>query len=102
MQRAELNEANGWTVTVTGLPAEQNGAPVAYAWTEQEVPGYKQIGTATNGTVTTITNQMIKVAKVPEDQPQPKVPLEKWYVFDEYETALGIPVLMNHAGDCFD
>ena len=33
---------------------------------------------------------------------KPKVPGNTWYVFDEYETPLGVEVMINHVGDCFD
>ena len=54
----ELNAANGWTATVTGLPKYANGGqPITYTWTEGEMPaGYTLTDTSVNGTVTTLTN----------------------------------------------
>ena len=97
-----LNAANAWVATVTDLPAIVNGEPAEYTWTEQEVPGYKQTGKSVNGDMTTFTNKVVKLVKVPADQPQPKVPGAIWFIFEEYDTALGGDILINHVGDCFD
>ena len=97
-----LNEANGWSIVLNNLPTRINGEPVTYSWREQESSGYVLDNTATEGIATVITNRIINVPKVPANQPQPKVPGDTWYVFEEYETALGIPILINHVGDCFD
>ena len=32
----------------------------------------------------------------------PKTTGETWYVFEEYDTPLGVEVTINHVGDCFD
>lgn len=97
-----LNAANGWSATVSDLPAIVNGEPAQYVWIEQEVPGYRQTGKRVNGEVTTFTNKVVKLVKVPLDQPQPKVPGAIWFIFEEYDTALGGEILINHVGDCFD
>ena len=100
--RVVLNAANHWTATVSDLPAVVNGEPAVYTWKEQEVNGYRLTGTSVNGTLTTFTNTAAGVVTVPSDQPQPKVPGAVWYVFPEYDTALGGVLLINHVGDCFD
>ena len=97
-----LNEANGWTAVVNDLPAIVDGKPAAYTWTEQEVPGYKLESKSTTGTVTTFTNRAVKLVKIPADQPQPRMPGGGWVIFEEYDTALGGELLINHVGDCFD
>ena len=97
-----LSASNGWTATITDLPTVVNGQPVDYTWIEQEVPGYRQAGKTTAGDMTVFTNKIVKLVKVPADQPQPKVPGAIWYVFEEYDTALGGDILINHVGDCFD
>ena len=98
-----LNAANGWTATIDNLPTKLNGQPVTYTWKEQEVIGYKQTNITTNGTVTVFENTLIEVPKVPQGQQKPNTPTgTKIYIFEEYDTALGIPVLINHVGDCFD
>ena len=60
-----LNAANGWSATVSDLPAIVNGEPAQYVWIEQEVPGYRQTGKSVNGEVTTFTNKVVKLVKVP-------------------------------------
>ena len=97
-----LTEANGWTAVVSDLPAIVNGQPATYSWTEQEVPGYKQTGMSVNGNTTTFTNRVVKLVKVPKDKPQPRTPGESWVIFEEYDTALGGEITINHVGDCFD
>ena len=98
-----LSEANGWYATVTDLPTVVNGEPVTYSWTEKEAPGYRLTGRSTSGTTTTFTNRLIShQITIPEDQPQPDQPGETWYIFEEYDTALGGQLLINHVGDCFD
>ena len=41
----------------------------------------------------------------PGDNPPgkpPKTPGDTWYVFEDYDTPLGVEVVINHVGDCFD
>ena len=97
-----LNAENGWTTTAENLPTKINGEDVTYSWTEQEVIGYKADAAAVNGMATTYVNHVIGIPVVPADQPAPKTFGPPVFIFDEYETALGIPVLINHVGDCFD
>ncbi|QTE74631.1 Cna B-type domain-containing protein [Clostridiales bacterium FE2010] len=54
-----LNDANGWKVTVKGLPKYANGVEIEYTWTEDETglpEGYTLISTDKKGTITTLTN----------------------------------------------
>lgn len=46
--------------------------------------------------------QYHEIVHVPENQPQPKVPSIWWTEIEEYDTALGAEVTINHVGDCFD
>lgn len=50
-QKVILSDENNWTATITGLPANANGSPIAYTWSEEDVDGYEPaveiIGTAT-------------------------------------------------------
>ena len=41
------------------------------------------------------------IVEVPPNLPQPKQP-SPWITFEEYDTALGGDVMINHVGDCFD
>lgn len=96
-----LNEQNGWTATITGLPTKLNGAPAAYTWTEQAVLGYVQESITTSGTVTVITNKLWTRPDTPTQGRTPKFPGETVDI-EEYDTPLGIEVVINHVGDCFD
>jgi hypothetical protein len=98
-----LTAANGWSATVSDLPAIVNGEPAEYTWTEQEAPGYHLVSKTTNGNQTVFVNKVVHMVKVPANMPQPTIPGGDWYViFEEYDTALGGELLINHVGDCFD
>ena len=101
-QPVTLNAENSWSATVSGLPVYEAGEPIIYTWTEQEVAGYRLAGVATDGSVTTFTNQVIPVPVPPQENRQPRVPTQTLTVIEEYETALGVDVMINHVGDCFD
>ena len=100
--RVMLTEDNGWAATVTGLPAYINGEPVTYSWTEQEVVGYVLTGVAVNGNYAAFTNHFAMVPLADAKKPKGARVGDRWYVFEEYDTALGGEILINHVGDCFD
>ena len=97
-----LSEDNGWTVTADNLPTRINGQEVTYTWTEQETVGYVRESVETDGSVTTFRNRIVRVPAPPAGNKTPKTPGGTLAVFEEYETALGITVYINHVGDCFD
>ena len=97
-----VTEKDGWTVTVNNLPTRINGEPVTYSWTEQAVVYYTQDSVRQEGTTTFFTNKLWEKPLVPADQVPPKGRGDKVYVFDEYDTPLGVEVIINHVGDCFD
>ena len=98
-----LSEANGWSATIYNLPTKLNGAPAVYTWSEQEIVGYRELSRTTNGNVTVFTNHFTNIPPFQADQPKPDVPGGDWYVtFEDYSTALGGEILINHVGDCFD
>lgn len=97
-----LNEGNGWSATVDELPAYRNGSRIAYTWREQEALGYVQTGIDTDGTVTTITNTLWQLVPPPDGTnpgPRPGNPEDE---IDDYGTPLGLGIIINHVGDCFD
>ena len=97
-----LNAANNWTATVENLPTRVNGQPVTYTWEEQEVLNYNKTSVVTEGSLTTFTNKVwarkpaTTTTKTPKTAGNPKEELE------DYETPLGVEVMINHVGDCFD
>ena len=97
-----LNEENGWTATVDNLPTRINGQPAVYTWSEQTVIGYRLTATRQEGNTTVFTNSVITTPETPAGNKTPKTPGGELAVFEEYETALGIQVYINHVGDCFD
>ena len=97
-----LSEANGWTAVVTNLPTVVNGEEVRYTWTEQEVVGYHLQGVTTNGDATVFTNAPIEVPHIPDGYKPPHTPKNDFVIFEEYDTALGMELTINHVGDCFD
>ena len=98
---AVLDASNNWTATIGGLPVYVNGEPVTYTWTEQAVIGYVQESKVTQGTVTTFTNGLWERPEEPEKGKKPKTP-GKVIEIEEYETPLGVEIIINHVGDCFD
>ena len=97
-----LNYANGWSLSLNDLPTRINGEPVTYSWSEQEAVGYVNTDTLVSGSATTFVNRAPEIPEIPENQPKPTVPGGAWVIFEEYETALGGEILINHVGDCFD
>ena len=105
-QSVVLSDANGWSATINNLPVTVNGQTVTYTWTEAQVPGYRQVSVMTNGNSTVFTNEKIETPKIPEEQQEvvrrPQTPGVTLQVFEEYDTALGVNIIINHVGDCFD
>ena len=100
-----LSEANNWTVTVDNLPKYFNGQEIRYTWTEQTVLGYTSDVRVVDN-VTVFTNHYRITPPEPPEQPgqpgRPRVPGTPVYVFEDYNTPLGVEVVINHVGDCFD
>ena len=101
--RVVLSPENNWTAGIYNLPTRVNGQPIEYKWTEQRVLGYDKISEDVNGTTTTITNRVWhRNTAAPTGGKAPKTAGEAVYVFDDYETPLGVEIMINHVGDCFD
>ena len=97
-----LTEENGWTVTADNLPTKIGGEDVEYFWTEQKVVAYTADDPAINEDVTVFTNHVTQIPELPPEYKKGKVPGGEFAVFGEYDTALGLEVIINHVGDCFD
>lgn len=103
--RVELNEGNGWTATIDNLPVSVGGREAVYTWSEQEVIGYQQTGADTSGNTTVFTNTLVHRGETPP--PEGKNPPrqrrgENYLIIEDYGTPLGVEVIINHVGDCFD
>ena len=97
-----LNEENGWIAVITDLPAMVNGEPAVYTWTEQSVIGYELESVVTEDNVTVFTNRPLKLPDKPDRGRKPQVPGEPFIVIENYDTPLGMDLVINHVGDCFD
>jgi len=99
-----LSDANGWTATVTDLPLTMNGKKVSYTWSEQTVLGYTLTGNETSGTTTVLTNTIVEEPDEPGEGKNPPTKRRgtSLLVIEDYGTALGVDVIINHTGDCFD
>ncbi len=97
-----LTAENGWTVKVDNLPTRINGQEVSYSWTEQETVGYVRDSVTTDGSVTTFRNRIVRIPPPPQGSKTPRKPSTDIAIFEEYQTALGVDVMINHVGDCFD
>ncbi|MBR2824204.1 MAG: Cna B-type domain-containing protein, partial [Clostridia bacterium] len=99
-QTYTLSDANNWTVTVENLPVTYAGVPVTYTWTEQTVLGYtSEVRVVDDVTIFTNHYRVITPPSPPYNPGKPRTPV---YVFEEYPTPLGIEVMINHVGDCFE
>ena len=97
-----LNKENNWTATVNNLPTVVDGEKVTYTWTEQSVLGYKLNGVETKEGITTFYNAPWERPDEPTQGKKPKTPGEPYTTIDEYDTPLGVEVIINHVGDCYD
>ena len=101
-----LSAANGWFATVRDLPMTYQGEVIHYSWTELEPAGYVLENVTTANGVTTFTNTVWERPELPENgennQTQVKRPGTPLVEIDDYDTALGVEVIVNHVGHCFD
>ena len=104
IEKVELNDENEWFVILEVPKYNDEGNEIVYEWKEVEVPGYHIESTYEIDVITIITNRIYEIPQIPKGMPKPTLP-KKTVVFadiDEYETALGINITINHVGDCFD
>ena len=97
----ELNNANGWTETVNNLPVIVNGQRAEYTWTEQTVLNYFMENVEQIGSSVIFTNKYFNPQQT-AGGPQKRTGSPQYTIIGEYETALGMDVIINHVGDCFD
>ena len=97
-----LNSENSWTATVNDLPTVVNGVKAEYVWKEQQVLGYELLKAEENGNTWTFTNSSTE--NPTEGDTKGKTPTHKKPVeeLEGYKTPLGVNVIINHVGDCFD
>ena len=98
----KLNEKNGWHAVISGLPKYVDGKEMVYTWTEKSVLGYYLEDQKTIGTHTIITNAPHKRSDEPKRGGKTKKRGRELYPLSDYETPLGVDVMINHVGDCFD
>ena len=97
-----LDANNNWTATIDNLPTRVNGQPVTYTWTEQTVLNYNLVDVVTEGALTTFTNRVwVRPTTTTTGGGTPKRTGDT-VTFEEYETPLGVEIVINHVGDCFD
>jgi hypothetical protein len=99
-----LSDENEWFVILEVPKYNDEGEEIKYEWKEVEVPGYHVESTYEIDIVTTIINRVYEYPQVPPGQKPPKIPGKPVAVveIEDYKTALGIGVTINHVGDCFD
>ena len=99
---SEVFYPNGWTATVNNLPTVVNGQNAQYAWKEQQVLSYSLEGVTQQGNLMVFTNKVWERPENPTAGRRPRTRGNTWYVFEDYDTPLGVNVVINHVGDCFD
>ena len=97
-----LSDANSWTATANDLPTVVNGKQAVYVWKEQQVLGYKLREAKEVGSTWTFTNVSLETPTT--GTPKGKTPGrgKPTEELDDYDTPLGVNVIINHVGDCFD
>ena len=100
----KLSDENEWFVMLEVPKYNEAGEEIVYEWKEVQVPGYHIESTYIIDVVTTIINRVYEVPYFPPGQPHPKIPGRPVATIEieDYKTALGIGVTINHVGDCFD
>ncbi len=98
----KLSAENGWSETVKDVPVVVNGKEPVYSWTEQAVIGYVNTGAEEKDGTMTFTNTLWKKQENPSKGGKGKTHGDKTYPLEDYETPLGVEVIINHVGDCFD
>ena len=101
-QSFTLSQRNGWSITIDNLPAEKNGVPITYTWTEQSVFGYVSDGGVRTGETTVFTNTYRSVVLPPPPGKKRGGSGIPPTFLDDYETPLGVEVSINHVGDCYE
>lgn len=104
MLTATLSDENDWFVIYEVPKYNADGAEIKYEWKEVEVPGYHVESTYEIDVVTTIINRVYEILPPPDGHKPPRLPGKPVAIveIEDYQTALGIGVLINHVGDCFD
>lgn len=97
-----LNQENGWTATVNNLPTIVDGQQAVYAWSEQDVIGYTLLEVTEQNAVMTFVNTPWERPAQPAQGAKPKTRGTLYITLDDYDTPLGVDVMINHVGDCFD
>ena len=85
-----------------GLPKYVDGKEMDYTWKEKDVLGYDLESQKTTGSQTVITNKPHNRGGNPARGGKSRTGGTTLYPFDDYETPLGVDVVINHVGDCFD
>ena len=101
-ETVELNGENGWSATVKDVPVVVDGKEPEYSWTEQAVIGYVLPGATEQGNTITFTNTLWETPDEPPKGGKGKTRGKKTVPLEDYETPLGVEVIINHVGDCFD
>jgi hypothetical protein len=101
---ATLSDENDWFIIYEVPKYNEQGNEIQYEWKEVEVPGYHVESTYDIDVVTTVINRVYEVPQIPPGQKPPKSPGKPVALveIEDYKTALGIGVTINHVGDCFD
>ena len=102
IKSVKLSADNGWFVTVEVPQYNDDGTEIQYEWREYTVLGYHMESQTQQGNVMTFINRPYERPIIPPDQPQPKLPGTPMYIITDYDTPLGVEVMINHVGDCFD
>ena len=97
-----LNDENGWAGKVDNLPTIVNGEKAVYSWKEQSVLSYTLNRVEEKDGVAVFYNKIWERPETPNRGKTPKVPGKPVETIEDYDTPLGVEIIINHVGDCFD
>jgi hypothetical protein len=99
----KLDESNQWFVTIEVPMITIEGKDIHYHWEEHAVAGYILENTFIQEHITTFVNRVWeRTEDTPEKGKKPKLPGKPLLNIDDYGTPLGVEIMINHVGDCFD
>ena len=99
----KLAESNQWMATIEVPLITAEGKDIHYKWEESAVVGYTLENEYIQNGITTFVNRVWeRPVEYNQKGKKPKTAGRKTYEFDEYDTPLGVEIMINHVGDCFE
>ena len=89
-------------INITNCSTQVNGQKATYEWKEQQVLGYRLREATEAGSTWTFTNVSTETPTTGTPKGVTKTHKGITEELEDYDTPLGVNVMINHVGDCFD